>query len=453
MSTVNEKHTLLPKSPQPTEPRNQGPENRVEDVTQFFLFICASTAIRSFEAGIVASMMSDIQSDLSLDYKDEGTIAASPDYGITVGALLAILVYRYHSHQAQYVLSLVMIGTSLATWTCCLYPCMTTLVFARAFGGFLWSHAATHYPVWIDRRGHSKTIWLACTNVSLLTGILGGYVVGGAVRTMATETSIVEINWITLYFIEGLLMAICGVVLVFGFDPELVSIQTGVNDNDSSLSQLILSLLHSASFILAVSITGCISSGVVFALYFITQVCEARGMTLSQAAMMVTAVFVTAPAPGMLLGSWCVSKMGGYTDHVVTFGLAFVSASVVLVSTFLFSLSWDLWGESSQLVFALACWFFFSVGAMPGPPLNGVAVSVLPQASHVASGLQFALANASKIVVPQIGGFICDRLGLIDGFNDTMIACAVVLVALSWTGLVCARRTASREGVGSAASR
>jgi hypothetical protein len=66
--------------------------------------------------------------------------------------------------------------------------------------------------------------------------------------------------------------------------------------------------------------------------------------------------------------------------------------------------------------------------------------------------LQFALANASKIVVPQIGGFICDRLGLIDGFNDTMIACAVVLVALSWTGLVCARRTASREGVGSAAS-
>lgn len=75
MSTFSEKHSLLPKSPQSTEPRNHGPENRLDDVTQFFLFICASTAIRSFEAGIVSSMMSDIQSDLNLDYKDEGTIA------------------------------------------------------------------------------------------------------------------------------------------------------------------------------------------------------------------------------------------------------------------------------------------------------------------------------------------------------------------------------------------
>jgi len=34
---------------------------------QFFCFICISTALRSFEAGIVASMMADIQADLNLD--------------------------------------------------------------------------------------------------------------------------------------------------------------------------------------------------------------------------------------------------------------------------------------------------------------------------------------------------------------------------------------------------
>ena len=77
---------------------------------------------------------------------------------------------------------------------------------------------------------------------------------------------------------------------------------------------------------------------------------------------------------------------------------------------------------------------------MAGPPLNGVAVSAVPKASHVASAIQFAVANATKIVVPQIGGYVCELVGLVNGFHSTLVASAIVFVVLSGMGLIHAMR-------------
>ena len=46
---------------------------------RYFQFILASTAMRSFEAGIVAVMMPQIREDLQLSYTHEGVIASAPD--------------------------------------------------------------------------------------------------------------------------------------------------------------------------------------------------------------------------------------------------------------------------------------------------------------------------------------------------------------------------------------
>jgi len=62
-------------------------------------------------------------------------------------------------------------------------------------------------------------------------------------------------------------------------------------------------------------------------------------------------------------------------------------------------------------------------------------VSAVPHASHVTSALQFAMANAAKIVVPQIGGFVCNRVGLIDGFHAALVVSFLPFVALSVVGL------------------
>lgn len=98
-------------------------------------------------------MMPAIRQQLDIDYTQEGMIAASPDYGIVPGAILAIFVFQQTHWYAQRVLAVAAFGTSAACIFCALYPSLSTLVMTRAIGGLLWAQAATHYPVWINKRG------------------------------------------------------------------------------------------------------------------------------------------------------------------------------------------------------------------------------------------------------------------------------------------------------------
>ena len=47
-----------------------------------------STVCRSFEAGIVSSLMSNIATDLDLTYTAQGVVAASPDFGAWLSVVL-----------------------------------------------------------------------------------------------------------------------------------------------------------------------------------------------------------------------------------------------------------------------------------------------------------------------------------------------------------------------------
>ena len=425
-------------------------------VRDFFTFICLSTAFRSFEAGIVSSMMPEIRQQLNIDYIQEGMLAASPDYGFVPGAILAILVFQKFYCDARLVLIVVTFCTSAACLYTALYPSLHSLVTTRAVSGLLWAQAAVHYPVWINYRGPAtcRTIWLASTNVSLLAGILAGYVVGGVSRTCTVLYTGVAITWVDLYFLEGMLMLTCGIILLSCFSPEVVDhrdpgLHHHREESNGSTWELLKSLLSSVPFVLAVLITMIMSSAVVFALYFITQVCAARGLGEQEAVTAVTMIMILAPAPGMLTGSWAVNRYalqtpshpaGGYTDHVATFQVALFSAVTVLLSALLFPVSWFIWGTEWKLPFVVACWGWFFFGGMIGPAMNGIAVSVVPHASHFASGLQFALANTAKIFLPIVGGWAIDQLGLVDGFDITTVSCTLVFLFLAIIGLLHAKR-------------
>lgn len=505
-----------------------------QQILYFYYFICFCTALRSFEAGIVSSRMSDIQLDLSLDYIQEGTITASPDFGIAPGALLSIYIFRAVKNQEYIILMTILWGAAIVAIGCALYPTYYTLLAARAIGGFCWAQAAVHFPVWIDRRAPptNKTIWLACTNVSILIGVIFGYLVGGACQYF--KLTFIS-SWISLYGLAGLLMLLCVIILWIGFDPTVVRVKdddssqdqeqqkllqqhppissstatsvidygsssssyqhnnNGINvistsasssisscinnhgheennanqivihngqennvnkdnnenDNTSDLTQVLQHLFQSIPFILAVAITGCISGGIVFALYFAAQVAEARGISSHTTLILVITVFLTAPAPGLMLGSWIVHKCdGGYSNHIGTFAMSLGSAIVVFLSAcampwtyYMFPPASDLEGDNnnnfvSSMAFFLSFWMFAFAGAMAGPPMNGIAVSAVPHATHVASAIQFAIANAAKIVVPQLGGILCEHLGLIEGFHMTLVLTSLVFVIISFLGLI-----------------
>jgi len=297
---------------------------------------------------------------------------------------------------------------------------------------------------------------------------LAGYVVGGAVRTASSifnnKLPGYKITWVELYFLEGVLMLLCGIVMLTCFKPHVIDHRSTEDDDPnswrssntnarSSIWELLKRLLGSIPFLLAVLITAIMSSAVVFALYFITQVCHARGMSESDSVIAVTAIMVLAPGPGMVVGSWLVSRYshqtpshpaGGYTDHETTFQVAVVSAAAVIASALVFPISWRVWGSQWKLPFVIGCWGWFFFGGMTGPAMNGVAVSIVSEASHVASGLQFAMANTAKIFLPVIGGYVIDRIGLIAGFNATVVVCSLIFLVLAAIGFVWAGQNESR---------
>jgi len=83
--------------------------------------------------------MPSIRSELSIDYTHEGMIAASPDYGIVPGSILAVFVFQSFKCRARDVLVVVTFGIAAVVIWCALYPSLHSLVVSRAVGGLLWA--------------------------------------------------------------------------------------------------------------------------------------------------------------------------------------------------------------------------------------------------------------------------------------------------------------------------
>lgn len=410
-------------------------------VKKYLLFILLSTAIRSFEAGIIASMMPSIKESLRLSYAEQGNVAGSPDYGIVPSGVIAMAIFsRVRAH------TLLTAGYFIIGAVClvgALFPSQPTLICARAIGGLFWGFAAVHYPAWVNAYGPAdrKTIWMAMINAMLLAGIVSGYVIGGAARATGTAT------WEVLYMLEGLLMIGCGICGGL-FAPELVEVKKKVVDNTSSedtgpapaaeprksaswtsvVPKEFVALCRSRLFVFTVT-AGSFQSGVVgFMLYFITQAIAANfGWGPSKIYAIVSAMIAVGPISGILIGAKYLNSVGGYGNyaraHQLTAGCALLALLCSLCLPVARSSAW-LYGAASLGLLLL--------GAAPTAAINGIAVSAVPNASHFASGAQFAAQNLAKLIVPAFGGAVIDCVGLIRGYNLVTIGVIALYALAAW---------------------
>ena len=411
----------------------------------FFKFICFLNFMRSMEAGFVSSMMPQIQEQFDLNYIQEGTLAASPDYGLVPGAILCIWTYR-HIPWHKYLLVGVLLLSGMLWIILSFYSSYAIFCGMRVLSGVLWSHAGVFFPVWVNEYGPTPTKrsrWMALKNGAMILGILAGYIIGGVARSNNGQ-------WTQLYFSLGIVMAVSGIILIFAFPGDLIKMESAISNGNFPVWELLKKCFTTPPYVFSVLITGTIAGGVVFALYFIAQIVEFQGFDQREGLIYTAIIFVTGPAFGMAVGGWVVGHLGGYEDHLNTFGVASVASIIVFICTVLFPVF------AFTPLFVLVNWGFFFAGSVPGSSCYGVAVSVLPEASHVASAVQFAIANTAKVFAPQIGGYICDRMGLLDGFNSTLIVTGMVLVAVSCLGYLYAlqaRQIQLNEQVGGSNSK
>eukprot|EP00434_Breviolum_minutum_P007023 symbB.v1.2.006196.t1/scaffold355.1/size243294/6 len=392
---------------------------------RYYRFILLSTAIRSFEAGVVASMMPAIRQGLHLTYTSQGNVAGSPDYGIVPSGLLAMAVFKRFSPFS--VLTTGYFIISAVAVVCAMLPSLHTLVAARAIGGLCWGLAAVHYPTWVNRYGPAdkRTLWMAGINAMLLTGIVSGYVLGGLARATGIAT------WENLYLLEALLMFCCA-LLGSRFDPEVVKVEQ-VEDVKEAVSKEVpgdrksfipkeLRALGSSGLFLCTLAAGCFQSGSVgFMLYFITQALAAVFHWSPRSIYICVSLVITVgPIGGIISGAAYLNRVGGYRNYRKANGMTAVCAILSLLCGCFMPFA-----GNSPLLYGLANLGLLLFGAAPTAAINGIAVSCVPEAKHFASATQFAAQNLAKLLIPVLGGVVIDHLGLVKGYHAVTIGALV----------------------------
>eukprot|EP00928_Gymnodinium_smaydae_P054029 TRINITY_DN37880_c0_g1_i1.p1 TRINITY_DN37880_c0_g1~~TRINITY_DN37880_c0_g1_i1.p1 ORF type:complete len:450 (-),score=68.52 TRINITY_DN37880_c0_g1_i1:35-1384(-) len=414
----------------------------------YLMFICLATATRSFEAGIVSSMMPSIQASLGLSYTQEGFLASAPDYGMIPGALLAGHIFQWAS--PHHVMQLGYIYVAICTVVFSLRVSYAGLVLTRATCSFWWSLSVVHFPAWINSHGNAekKTRMLALPSLMLLLGTVLGYGVGGFANARGAAP------WSSLYGLGGVLMLLCAVIGFTCLDAALVddvdkSLDVVCVDRASAggaaeetltltgnqrqsclfLPAKAVELLCCRLFLLVLLMGSCVSGAGGFILYFIAQVGPlVTGWDMMTFSMVIAIGMVPSTIGGTLGGAECLSRIGGYQNYNGALLICVVCSVCCLLSTLMVPLGISI---SCPPVFIVGTFLIILFAAVPTTAINGLVVSIIPGAAHYASGMLFAALHLSKLIVPSVGGAVIDSLGLVPGFITVLVSLAVIMATTS----------------------
>lgn len=393
----------------------------------YHALICSANAVRAFEAGVVSSMIDNIQEEMHFNYAFQGTIAASPDFGLIPGTLVAMFILS--RFPAQRVMTLMLMCIAFPMLACAAFPCKVSLVIARACAGFCWGFSAVHFIPWINHYGPEtrRTVWIGMYNASLLIGIFGGYVAGGS-------ASISGVRWTTLYAIDAVVMLLCA--LGHGCFPEekvqvIKELKPFWSSGPMQLPEEVNALLSSPVFRSLLMFSGIVAGQAAFLLYFVVSLVHKAGFSEEEGYACIIGVMVTASIPGTLLGAWTLTQFGGYQNLPSSFMMFQICSVVSLLGAICVQVALSL---NSKPLLIGGFFVLILVGTMPASAINGVAVSAVPHAAHFASGLQFSIQNLGKLLIPQVGGFVVHFVGIESGFFRVLGFLGVVNVITSYLG-------------------
>eukprot|EP00617_Octactis_speculum_P007094 CAMPEP_0185775772 /NCGR_PEP_ID=MMETSP1174-20130828/83250_1 /TAXON_ID=35687 /ORGANISM="Dictyocha speculum, Strain CCMP1381" /LENGTH=342 /DNA_ID=CAMNT_0028463453 /DNA_START=506 /DNA_END=1534 /DNA_ORIENTATION=- len=307
--------------------------------------------------------------------------------------------------------------------------------------------AAVHYPVWIDSyaaTSKQRTMWIGGYNVALLSGILIGYGIGAGASSLG-------VSWRVLYAIEAVLMAICG-LLTASFSRELLQVSRApgldgapeskstaleshkpiVNADATSLRDVATRVFASKVYIWTVATGALIAGTVCFILYFVNQYLDKLHIWDETTVFVLTGIiFIAAPIPGNLVGAWYVSRNGGYENAKFSTGSTFVASIFAFFGTIVLALSA---GAQSGFLVIFGFYSLLFFGSLPTASVNGIAVSITSKGTVVGSGIQYAISNMGKVVIPPIGGALIDQIGITRGFEITLCIGSFAAIATAFLG-------------------
>ena len=419
----NSPPTISPTSPLITD--KPKPKEKIEDIKDtetegiklskqirwiIFITLAAISTLSNLDGGIIPAATNEMQIDMTIKQAEIGVFGSIDYLGRIIGSLIFVAIINTVNRR------MILIGTLFIKGISLFIPRVpgcdksyTINLICRGISGFSQVYYTIYLPVWCDQYGpkKSRTIMITVTQLGLPLGIVLGFL-------MATLLG--KQNWVLCFNIEGIILGALG-ILCFFF-PQLYFSNTlmlvdGSNDRmqempgkdeeeepeipnidpDSKTPSSIfkegevrkkkrIGLLDNICTIMKEPVflfTGLANSVVFFGMAVI----QFWGADYMQYVVGVedefvllyvfSAICITGPPAGIILGGVIGSKIGGYTVRkaiVICVGLCAMSCVFALIITL----------DSSHVAyFGIMVWLYFFFSGATTPLETGIVISSLPE--------------------------------------------------------------------------
>ena len=415
--------TISPTSPLITD--KPKPKEKIEDIKDtetegiklskqirwiIFITLAAISTLSNLDGGIIPAATNEMQTDMSIREAEIGVFGSIDYLGRIIGSLIFVAIINTVNRRMILIGTLFIKGISLFIPRVpgCDKSYAINLI-CRGISGFSQVYYTIYLPVWCDQYGpkKSRTIMITVTQLGLPLGIVLGFL-------MATLLG--KQNWVLCFNIEGIILGALG-ILCFFF-PQLYFSNTlmlvdGSNDRmqempgkdeeeepeipnidpDSKTPSSIfkegevrkkkrIGLLENICTIMKEPVflfTGLANSVVFFGMAVIQfwgadYMKNIVGVKDEFVLLYVfSAICITGPPAGIILGGVIGSKIGGYTVRkaiVICVGLCAMSCVFALIITL----------DSSHVAyFGIMVWLYFFFSGATTPLETGIVISSLPE--------------------------------------------------------------------------
>ena len=378
-----------------------------------FIILSIVSALSSLDGGIIPQQNETIKKDFGGDGEERVGLFGSIDY---IGRVFGSFIFTFIMGRMNR--KMILVVTLFFKTLTLIIPIITrnyeiNLV-ARCLSGLSQVFYPIYLPVWCDQfaKKKLKAIWVTIVQIGNPIGIILGYGLG-----MLTDVLFTGSGWVYSFLIEGILLAICAIIILFFdiiyFSEKFILIDDtkGMEiegDKTFKLFRNLRKILCNPIFLFSSLCNSVAFFGIGVVQYYGDKYMD-KVLEIGSSIRFILfgLLCLLGPTSGMVFGGIICSKLGGYIKRK---SMTFVIISMACGS----AISMGIACHTINALFVAASWtYLFGIGAVV-PPISGIIISCLDQNLR---GDGFSICNCFNNLIGSFPSSYVFSL-LVDAFSD-----------------------------------
>ena len=387
----------------------------IDDKKRIIIFIILSivATVSSLDGGIIPQQNEIIKNDFGGENEERVGLFGSIDYiGRVLGSIIFTLIMGRVNRKMILVITLIFKTITL------IIPALVNKnyeinLIARALSGISQVFYPTYLPVWCDQyaKKNLKAIWVTIVQIGNPIGIILGYGLG-----LISGNLLFSSGWIDSFFIEGIALAACAIIILFFdniyFSEKFVLVDDSKGkeipgDKTIKIFGNLGKILCNKIFLFS-SLCSNVSFFGIGVVQFYGDKYMDKVLKINESARFIlfALLCLLGPTSGMVFGGIICSKFGGYVKRK---SMTFVIISMAIASI----ISMAIACHEIAVLFVITGWtYLFGIGAVI-PPISGIIISCLDKNLR---GDGFSICNLFNNLIGSFPSSYVFSL-LVDGFE------------------------------------